>query len=188
MSLESPHSAAGRAGGLVRISVHRPSDLTFYVSPIRQRELNRERATRDGYSVVEEFTDLDASAWRDNERPGFQAAVAALLAREIEVLYVPKVDRLTRQGMGAIGLLLDELERVGGRIVFVADGLDSSRPGERQMIGLLAEQARAESNNISWRAAQSREASRRLGRWASSAHTATTLSQASSGRVPNRRR
>jgi site-specific DNA recombinase len=69
--------------------------------------------------------------------------------------------------MGAIGLLLDELERVGGRIVFIAEGLDSSQPGARHIIGLLAEQARAESNSMSWRAAQSREASRRLGRWAS---------------------
>jgi DNA invertase Pin-like site-specific DNA recombinase len=88
---ESPHPAAGRAGGLVRISVHRPSDMTFYVSPIRQRDLNRERATRDGYSIVEEFTDLDASAWRDSERPGFRAAIAALMDQEIEVLYVPRL-------------------------------------------------------------------------------------------------
>ena len=54
------HPGAGKAGGLDRMSVYRPSDATFYVSPDRQRELNRERAARDGYTLVSEFTDLDA--------------------------------------------------------------------------------------------------------------------------------
>ena len=56
--------------------------------------------------------------------------------------------------MGHVGLILDELEKVGGRIVFVADGLDTSKPGVWPIIAILAEQARAESDNTSWRVGQ----------------------------------
>ena len=67
--------------------------------------------------------------------------------------------------MGHVGLILDELEKVGGRIVFVADGLDTSRPGVRPIIAILAEQARAESDNTSWRVGQWHLHNRRHGVW-----------------------
>ena len=80
-------------------------------------------------------------------------------------LYVAKLDRLTRRGMGHVGLILDELEKVSGRIVFVADGLDTSEPGARPVIAILAEQARAESDNTSWRVGQWHLHNRRHGVW-----------------------
>jgi site-specific DNA recombinase len=67
--------------------------------------------------------------------------------------------------MGHVGLILDELERVDGRIVFVADGLDTSKPGMRPIIAILAEQARAESDNTSWRVGQWHLHNRRHGVW-----------------------
>src|SRR6266511_5979151 len=87
-------------------------------------------------------------------RPGFEKAIRVLLDRRIRTLYVAKVDRLTQHGVTQVDLILDELEKVGGRIVFVAEGLDSSKPGARQIIAILAEQARAEADAISWRIGQ----------------------------------
>jgi site-specific DNA recombinase len=95
----------------------------------------------------------------------FERAIAALLNQEIEALIIPKLDRLSRRGMGQVGLLLDDLERVGGRIISVGDGLDSSQPGARQIIAFLAEQARTEVLNTAWRVEQFHEGARRAGQW-----------------------
>jgi len=98
-------------------------------------------------------------------RPGFEKAIRVLLDGRIRTLYVAKVDRLTRRGVAQVGLILDELEKVGGRIVFVAEGLDSSKPGARQIIAILAEQARAAADAISWRIGQWHLHNRRQGIW-----------------------
>ncbi len=98
-------------------------------------------------------------------RPGFEKAIRALLDGRIKTLYVAKLDRLTRKGMGHVGLILDELERAGGRIVFVAEGLDTSKQGARQVIAILAEQARGESDAISWRIGEWHAHNRRMGLW-----------------------
>jgi site-specific DNA recombinase len=157
------HPAAGKGASYVRLSALPHARDSF--SPDRQCDMCREQASRDGVSLVEEYSDLDIPARRNVRRPGFEAAVKALIERRIETLFVAKLDRLTRQGMGEVGLLLDDLAQVGGRIVFVGDGLDTSQPGARQIIGLLAEQARAESDNIAWRVWLWREYNRREGQW-----------------------
>jgi hypothetical protein len=47
-------------------------------------------------------------------RPCLDDALSLLLTRKIRTLYVVKLDRLTRRGIGHVGLILDELEKVGG--------------------------------------------------------------------------
>ncbi len=160
---DDEHPAAGRGASYVRLSRLPHARDSF--SPDRQRDMCRERTSRDGVNLIAEFSDLDISARKNARRPGFEAAVKALTERRIETLYVAKLDRLTRQGMGEVGLLLDDLEQVGGRIVFIGDGLDTSQSGARQIIGFLAEQARAESDNIAWRVWLWREYNRRMGQW-----------------------
>ncbi len=126
-------------------------------SPENQRRLNQEAAARNGEHIPPEFHFSDCvTARKDVYRPGFEKAIRVLLDGRIRTLYVAKVDRLTRRGTAQVGMILDELEKVGGRIVFVAEGLDSSKPGARQIIAILAEQARAEADAISWRIGQRR--------------------------------
>jgi site-specific DNA recombinase len=136
-------------------------------SPENQRRLNHQAAARDGEYIPPEFefSDLDLSGRKDVYRPGFEKALRALLDGRIKTLYVAKLDRLTRKGMRHVGLMLDELERVGGRIVFVAEGLDTSKQGARQVIAILAEQARGESDAISWRIGEWHAHNRRMGLW-----------------------
>src|SRR6266516_439478 len=100
-------------------------------SPENQRRLNHQAAARNGEHIPPEFvfSDLALSGRKDVHRPAFEKAIRALLDVRIKTLYVAKLDRLSRKGMGHIGLILDDLERVGGRIVFVAEGLDSSQRG-----------------------------------------------------------
>lgn len=136
------------------------------ISPANQRRLNHGAAARNGEIILPEFEFEDfASAHKDAKRPGFDRAVRALLDGRIKTLYVAKLDRLSRRGRGHVGLLLDRLEEVGGRIVFVGDDLDSSKPGARHLIAILSEQARAESEAISWRMEQWHAANRREGLW-----------------------
>jgi len=135
-------------------------------SPENQRRLNQEAAARNGEQIPPEFYFSDyVTARKDVHRPGFEKAIRTLLDGRIKTLYVAKVDRLTRRGMVQVGMILDELEKVGGRIFFVAEGLDSSKVGARQIIAILAEQARAEADAISWRIGQWHLHNRRQGIW-----------------------
>jgi site-specific DNA recombinase len=153
------------AGALIRLSAMPPAHDPF--SPDNQRRLCHQAAERNGEYIPSEFEfqELDVSARKDRPRRGLDDALARLLTGRIKTLYVAKLDRLSRRGMGHVGLILDELEKVGGRIVFVADGLDTSKPGVRPIIAILAEQARAESDNTSWRVGQWHLHNRRHGVW-----------------------
>ena len=134
------------AGALLRLSAMPPAHDPFW--PDNQRRLCHDAAERNNEQIPPEFEfqELDVSGRKDRPRRGLDDALSLLLTRRIKTLYVAKLDRLTRRGMGHVGLILDELEKVGGRIVFVADGLDASKPGVRPIIAILAEQARAESD------------------------------------------
>jgi DNA invertase Pin-like site-specific DNA recombinase len=153
------------AGALVRLSAMPPAYDPF--SPDNQLRLCHEAAERNGEHIPPEyeFKELDISGRKDRPRHDLDAALKLLLTGKIRTLYVAKLDRLTRRGMGHIGLILDGLEKAGGRIVFVADGLDTSKPGMLPTIAILAEQARAESDNTSWRVGQWHLHNRRHGIW-----------------------
>src|SRR5829696_9022994 len=164
MAQRAEHPAKGWAGTYGRLSMLPRFTQTH--SPENQDRLNKQAALTHGLKIKPgyEFYD-EESAYRNVRRRDFERAIAALLNQEIEALIVPKLDRLSRRGMGQVGLLLDDLERVGGRIISVGDGLDSSQPGARQIIAFLAEQARTEVLNTAWRVEQFHEGARRAGQW-----------------------
>jgi site-specific DNA recombinase len=153
------------AGSLVRVSAlaadHDPS------SPANQRRLNHQAAARDGARILPEF-DLEevvTARKEDVDRPVLDLALKALLEGRIKTLYVNRLDRLSRRGMAHVGQILDDLEKVSGRIVFVGEGLDTSKAGTRQILAILSEQARAEADAIAWRMEQWHAGNRRQGLW-----------------------
>ncbi|MGI5347058.1 recombinase family protein [Streptomyces sp. CA-250714] len=97
-------------------------------------------------------------------REEFDNAVKAVLDGRSKTLYVWKTDRLSRRGMGQVGLLLDDLERRGARLVSVVEGLDSSHGG-RMVFAILSERARDEAKDISLRTKIGVDAMKREGRW-----------------------
>jgi site-specific DNA recombinase len=128
--------------------------------------MNHQAAARDGARILPEF-DLEevVSARKEVERPLLDRALKALLEGDIKTLYVNRLDRLSRRGMAHVGMILDELEKVGGRMVFVGEGLDTAKSGTRQILAILSEQARAEADNIAWRMEQWHAGNRREGLW-----------------------
>jgi DNA invertase Pin-like site-specific DNA recombinase len=140
-------------------------DHVEQTSTARQEAEAREHAEQLGLEVSEVFSDLLSGFRRDVARPGFEAAVDWVTAEPGRTLVVWKLDRLSRRGIGQVGLVLDRLEAVRSRVIFVKDGLDSSVPGHRMVIAILAEQARTESENTSARVRSALEHRRRAGRW-----------------------
>ncbi|WSQ11761.1 recombinase family protein [Streptomyces sp. NBC_01231] len=129
-----------------------------------ERDL-RDRAEREGLTVrkvwIEEISAFKAGLVRDE----FNNAVAAVTAGEVRHLLVWKLDRLSRQGMGQVGNVLDEFEKKGARLVAHIDGLDSSVPQHRGLFAWLAEQARAESYNTSTRTRSTKAEKKLTGVW-----------------------
>jgi site-specific DNA recombinase len=131
----------------------------------RQEADCRAWAERNGLQVRTVHIDRGRSGFKDITRVGFDAAVSALSTGVVGTLLVWKVDRLSRRGMGQVGTVLDDVERVGGRIVFVMDGLDTRQPQSRLVLALLSEVARTESANIGIRVSSAKAHLRNIGQW-----------------------
>ncbi|MEV7523773.1 recombinase family protein [Streptomyces sp. NPDC091371] len=96
-------------------------------------------------------------------RDEFEKAKEAVLAGQSRTLAVWKTDRLDRRGMGAVGALLDELDRRRSRLISVSEGLDSSKGG-RLVFAFLSERARDEAKDIAERVQIGLDSHRVLGR------------------------
>ncbi|WP_189054886.1 recombinase family protein [Longimycelium tulufanense] len=135
-------------------------------STIRQCEVELGWARSHRVRITRVYEDLDKSAFKRNVvREDFDRAIDDLRKRKIKYLISAKVDRFSRRGMGQVGTILDELEDVGGVLVFVADGILSNQTFGRTALALLSEQARAESKNTQWRVGIWHESNRKKGRW-----------------------
>lgn len=116
----------------------------------RQEADLRAWAAREGKTVRKVWKDT-LSGFKNVKREDFDNAVRAVSAGEVGTLAVWKLDRLSRRGAGQVGLVLDDVEAVGGRLFFLKDSLDSTVPGHRMVILVVSEQARNESINTSLR-------------------------------------
>ncbi|WP_268220309.1 recombinase family protein [Streptomyces sp. EMB24] len=122
-------------------------------------------AERNGLTVRKVHMDRGRSGYKTVERKGFDAALAAVTAGVVGTLIVWKLDRLSRQGIGQVGKVLDDIEQAGGRLVSVVDDLDTSNDSARMVVATLAELARAESKNLGTRVGHAKRYLRSKGRW-----------------------
>jgi site-specific DNA recombinase len=165
MPIENEHPAKGWAAGFGRVSLETPhlnqDSLENHV------RVNRKTAARFGLKIKSghEFYDRGITGSKNVRLPELERAIAAVVDREVEALIVPALDRLSRRGMRHVGEMLDAVEAAGGRIIFGKEGLDSGNPGSRAIIALLAEQARAEAQALSWRLTTWQEGCRLKGKW-----------------------
>jgi len=117
----------------------------------RQEADLRDLAEREGWEVVRVLADDGISGRK--VRANVAEAFRMLTDGEAEALAVWKLDRLTRQGLGAVGELVTTLDRVPGALfVALRDGLRSDQPAWRIIAAVLSEVARTEAENTSTRA------------------------------------
>ncbi len=134
------------------IYVRRSKDRDGATSVARQEKEVRARAKADGVEVEEVYADEGRSGFKkDTERPSFDQALSDLRSGRTSVLYVWKLDRLSRRGIGQVGQVLEDVEAAGARLVSVVDGIDTAESGHRILFALLSEIARQEFENASTR-------------------------------------
>lgn len=131
----------------------------------RQEADCRAWAERNGLTVRKVHIDRGRSGYKNVSRKGFDAAITAATAGVVGVLIVWKLDRLSRKGIGEVGKALDGIDRVGGRLVSVMDGLDTKNDSARVTIAMLAELARNESRDLGMRVGNAKRYLRQRGQW-----------------------
>ncbi|CCQ44342.1 resolvase, N terminal domain protein [Pseudarthrobacter siccitolerans] len=131
----------------------------------RQERDLRELAEREDWEIVAVLTDDGISGRK--VRANALEALRQLRTGEADVLAVWKLDRWTRQGLSAVGDLVDTLDSRKGEALFVAlkDGLRSDQPAWRMIAVVLAETARTEAENTALRAKSSFKTLRHGGRF-----------------------
>jgi DNA invertase Pin-like site-specific DNA recombinase len=97
-----------------------------FISPADQRSRIEKFAAANDHVVVGWEEDLDQPGSR-YERPGFQAALAAVEAGQADGIGVAALDRFARSVPDA-AIALRRLEAAGGTLMSVRDSLDTSTP------------------------------------------------------------
>jgi DNA invertase Pin-like site-specific DNA recombinase len=146
---------------LVRTDIHQDSSEN-------QQRLNRQTAQAFGLRIKPgyDFSEPGKSASKPITRRELERGINAVVKEKaVEALLVSSVDRLSRLGVRHVCEMLDAVDAVGGRIIFNKGNLDSSQPASRAIIAFLSEQARDESNMLSWRIETWREGCRLKGKW-----------------------
>jgi DNA invertase Pin-like site-specific DNA recombinase len=153
---------AKRAALYLRLSVAQDDVQS---DSIRRQEADlRALCEREGWEVVEVLADDGISGRK--VRANATEALRMLRDREADVLAVWKLDRFSRQGLGAIGDLVETLDATPGALfVALQDGLRSDQAAWRLVAAVLSEVARTEADNTSLRIAASIRSNRADGRF-----------------------
>jgi site-specific DNA recombinase len=146
--------------GYIRVSRVAGREGESFISTKVQRERIKGIAAAQGHSIVDWREDLDQPGSKWN-RPGFQAALAAVEAGEADGIAVARLDRFARSVADA-ARALERLEAVGGSLVAVDLGMDTSTSAGRLMRNVLMALAEFESERVreNWAAAGSHFAAR----------------------------
>src|SRR6266511_2308926 len=151
-----------RAGLYDRLSLAKLTDEATDDAQSRQQQRSRAFATAKGWDVVKVFSDVDVGAYRapgrkaPPKREGFEAALAAVEAGEIDALVFFKLDRLCRDH-GDFERVLATCERHGAVLASVMEPIDTSTPAGEMSARMLVTFARLESQTIGLRVAAQRE-------------------------------
>ncbi len=130
----------------------------------RQKADLRQLAKREGWEVVATPTD-DGISGRKSRAKAVEA-LRMLRDGEADVLAVWKLDRWSRQGLGAVGDLVATLDATPGALfVALQDGLRSDQTAWRLVAAVLSEVARTEADNTSLRVRAANKSNRAVGRF-----------------------
>ncbi len=145
-----------RLVGYVRVSRVAGREGDTFISPAVQRERIEKLAAAHDHDIVAWHEDLDQPGTR-YQRPGFQAALAAVENHQADGIIVAALDRFARSVPDA-ALALRRLEDADGVLVSVRDMLDTSTPVGRFARTMMLAIAELELERIreNWQAARER--------------------------------
>lgn len=132
--------------GYVRVSRVGGREGDSFISPDVQRERIEALAHAHGHTISDWQTDLDQSGAK-TDRPGFQAALAAVENGLADGIAVAKLDRFARSVAGA-GRALERLEACEGTLLVGDLGMDTSTPAGKLMRNVLMALAEFELDRI----------------------------------------
>jgi site-specific DNA recombinase len=134
-----------RIAAYIRYSAEAQSDS--FSLEAQERQIRR-RAQQDGYTVVAVYSDPARSAYKAVKRPGLRQALADAQAGKYDVLYVHKVDRLSRRlerSLQIVGLL----QKYGVSLKAVEQNFDLTKPDGKFLFHLLSSLGEFYSDNLS---------------------------------------
>jgi DNA invertase Pin-like site-specific DNA recombinase len=120
----------------------------------------REYASRRGFQIVGEFTDIASGA--TDSRPELNKVLALAKQRKIDVLLTWKVDRLGRSLRHLVNTI-GELDAVGVSFVSLKDSLDFTTPAGRLTFNVIGSMAQFERDLIRERVKSGMQNAKRRG-------------------------
>ncbi len=120
--------------GYIRVSTDQQADRG--VSLAAQADKVRAMATVHDATLVDVITDAGVSA-KNLDRPGLARLLELVDRRQVSMVIVAKLDRLTRS-VRDLGELLDRFQRRGVSLVSVAESLDTGSAAGRLVLNVMA--------------------------------------------------
>lgn len=122
-----------RAVGYVRVSTDQQADRG--VSLDAQQEKIRAMAVVHSAEIVDVISDPGESA-KSLERPGIQHLLGLVQRRDVDLVIVAKLDRLTRS-VKDLAELLELFQRRGVSLISVAESLDTGSAAGRLVLNIM---------------------------------------------------
>ncbi|GGQ23328.1 hypothetical protein GCM10010266_53220 [Streptomyces griseomycini] len=156
--------AIGSPADLAEMYVRRSKKKDSLSSLREQVRRMAARAKTDGLKVRHVWFEQKSASKAYVRREEFEKATEAVYLHGLsKTLYVFKTSRLSRRGMGQVGLLLDKFEEKGARVFAESEGLDSRTA--RMVFAIMGEQARDQVKDLGEFTQNGMVGAKRDGKW-----------------------
>ena len=162
-----------KAIGYTRVSTQEQADSGLSMEG--QRERIAAYCTARGWTLMEIVTDAGVSGGT-LERPGLTAVLEKVRRREVDVVCVLKLDRLTRN-VRDLGDLLERFDRADVAFSSVTDNFDTTTANGKLVLNILGSVAQWERDIIAERTSDAMQVARAQGRRVGSVPYGFTLGE-----------
>ena len=128
-------------------TVHIKTENDVHASIDESLKLCRNDAEKEGFEVVKEYIDEYVSGKSSKTMPNFQQMLLDAKEGKFERIYCRRVNRFGRNRADMITAQI-ELEALNVSLKFVEDGIDTAKPFGKSVMGILAELAQQDREEI----------------------------------------